>query len=75
MKVPDLNPILIKSGEKICTGFNEIGSGFMLSYSKKVCHKAIITEKVEIIYCRGCTIKHFVLSFATFVIKSQFKRV
>lgn len=68
MKVPGLYPVLIKSGEKIYTGF-KIGSGFMVSYSKKVFHKAIITEKLEIIYCRGCKIKHSVLSFVTFVIK------
>lgn len=69
MKVPGPNPVLIKSREKIHTDFKKRGSSLMLSYSKKVCHKAIITEKLQTIYCRGHKIKHCVLSFVTFVIK------
>lgn len=39
----------------------------MLFYSKKVYHKAIITEKLQITYCIGCKIVSEVFSFVSYL--------
>lgn len=51
--------ILNQVKEEIHTDSKKTEYGFMVSYSKKVCPKAIVMEKLQIISCRGHKIKHW----------------